>query len=329
MANGRWGTVDQVTHVSIRPRMSQCVTKSLSQHQRREPSAISHQPSTVPLAWHRIRFDVPCTWETVRYKNDPDDGAVILSDRHGETMQVYWRRPPGDPAVDRRLSELVAENLGEGMAAAKARAALVSIADWRVFVPRVRDVPVFAGRYLSEARILLQLTLPPHPNSDPRKIVRELLASYRPNDGDRRRWAMFGIDITLPKEYAPSDISPLPAAQVVRFENRQGHSVALHRYGMLSRLLANETFETFFVRVTGRRRRLFRRSEFCQQGKYPGLGLAYSTRGKGGVTALLSRRWEGSVWIWRCDDIQRLYCLDHHAPLKCALSDLPEYVVSR
>ena len=253
------------------------------------------------------------------YKKNAGDGQLILADRHGETIQTFWRTIAGAPKVPALLQRLVEENFPDRFNESKIRAGLQSMAGWDVFVPPTADLPVFAGRYLTDERSLLEVTLPPHPNRNP-----ALVQAYRPNTGSTRRWAAFGIDLEVPADYELDEVRPWPAAQVLRFEHRRGYSITAHRYGMSSRQLAHDTLESFFARVKGRAVRLYARREFLKDNRYPGVELSYGTRGTGGITALLSPRWLGTVWVWRCDEQQRIFALDHHAPPKKVIPDLIE-----
>lgn len=209
------------------------------------------------LAWHPFIFDIPATWEVIRHRNHPDDGQLHLADRHGEQMQVHWKRTKAPPAVKKKV---------------------VKYHGWQVSFGQ----PTFASRY--DDGLLLTLVFP----ADEGRAVME---SYRPNNGTERDWAIFGLEITLPAKFQPTEVEALPAKQVMRFERSRRESVTLHRYGMLG-LIADEP-ATFFARI--KRKTLHRAGTFRQAGKYPGEELTY--RG-------------GRVWVWRCEELQRLYCLD-------------------
>ncbi|MCG3147144.1 MAG: hypothetical protein PCFJNLEI_00581 [Verrucomicrobiae bacterium] len=239
------------------------------------------------LAWHPFIFDVPPTWEVIRHRNNPDEGQLHLADRHGEQMQIFWKRMKEAPAIAARLAELA----GGGP-----RRRIVEHHGWQVsFGP-----PTFAARY--DDTILLTLVFPLVATAP----VRAILESYRPNHGPERHWAAFGLDCVLPAEFHPTEVKAMPALQVMHFENSRNESVTIHRYGMLALILGADDLATFFARTKGPRTQLRRTGTFRQAGKYPGVELSYRSRsGK-----LWGRGREGHVWIWQCDEFQRLYCLD-------------------
>ena len=272
---------------------------------------MSSSAEPVALAWHHLQFQVPAAWEMVAYKKNPGDGQLVLADRQGEALQAYWRTVAGAPKVPTLLQHLVEENFPKRFSEAQVRARLQTVNGWDLFAPPTADLPVFAGRYLPDERTLLEVTLPPHPDRTP-ALVQALLRSFRPNNGPWRHWAAFGIDLEVPADYVLDEVRPWPAAQVMRFEHRRGYSITAHRYGMASRQLAHDTLETFFARVKGRVTRIYKKRDFLKDNRYPGVELGYGTRGSGGITALLSPRWLGTAWVWRCDQQQRIYALDHH-----------------
>jgi hypothetical protein len=224
------------------------------------------------LAWHWFILDVPATWEVIRHRNHADDGQFHLSDRHGEQLQVFWKRLKSPPALPARLCEL-AGNVP--------RHKIVEHHGWQIcFGP-----PTFAARY--DDPILLTLIFPAAQENQ----VRAVLESFRPNTGAEKHWAAFGLDCVLPAAYEPTDIRALPAAQVIRFEAGKHDSVTVHRYGMLG--LIEDPPAAFFARL--KRKPLHRAGAFMQASRYPGEKLTY--RG-------------GCAWVWRCEELQRLYCVD-------------------
>lgn len=282
---------------------------------------------TTPLAWHYMQLDVPADWEVIGFKKAAKTGELALSDRHGETMRVFWQQLPGTPALDERLIELVRTNTEDKLDELQIRKQLSDRHGWRVFMPENDELPAFAARYDPDGEAAVILTLPPHPANRQHQWTSRILASFRPNAGAERRWAAFGIDVTLPQEYLLESVSALPAAQVLNFETKKEHSITIHRYGMLPLVLAEDDLPTFFSKVKGRRCLLYRVAEFRRDGRYPGVRLRYRTRGKtGGFSSLIARSWHGRVWMWRCDKQMRFYCVDHHAPKKVLLDGVDKMV---
>jgi len=315
---------------------------------------------TCRLGWHHLAFEVPASWEVVGYKKDADDGELVLSDRRGETMHVVWKRIGHAPSVERGLIELVKANAEQpvdaacrrhprghesggriavrpganchslplGATEAKVRRRIQRVHDWWACFPPGEDQPVFAGQFLAEAKVLLHVTFPPHPERE-RRVVEEILASYRPNGGEERLWAAFGIDVTLPRAMDLTDVSPLPAAQRMRFEDRHGRSVTAYRFGMMPEILGGDDVATFLARVKGRGAVLHREGTFRRADGSEGVELSYTTRGRGGgFASLLAPTWRGVVYAWRRDDLKRLYAIENHARESQLIPGLAERMVS-
>jgi len=287
------------------------------------------EPPTTPLAWHHLQVQVPTSWEVIGFKKNPERGQLVLSDRHGETLQAFWQRLEEAPALPQRMLDLVRANTDGDIPETEIRRGLETVAGWKAFLPAEPAQPCVAARYLETDRMLLALLFAPHAQRDPEQ-VRAILASFRPNREAERVWSAFGLTFTLPAAFQIAEASILPGLQVLRFENARSEAVTIHRYGMLSLLLAEEDMATFFARRKGRSTMLRRTGTFRRDGCHDGVELAYTTRGSGKsvFATLLARTWQGRVWIWRRNDQERLYCIDHHARPKNLLAGLVERMQS-
>ncbi len=282
--------------------------------------------SFAPVAWHHLQLDLPGHWEVVAYRKDPRNGEIALADRAGEALRAFWRVMQNRPVLKPPLIDLIAAQEEIALDKTEIRRRLVEIGDWLAFLPRERELPCFAAYYHPPAQALLNLTFPPHPDTADRGLIRRILRSWRPNDGPERRWAAFGLDVTLPEAMRLDGVSAMPAAQVLTFENKREEVVALHRYGMVPLILGGDDLAGFCARIKGRRTALHRAGHFRKDDRHDGVILEYTTRGKGGLDSLLARIWLGRIWVWRCDDSKRLYILDHHAPEKNHIAGFPDRV---
>src|SRR5437870_2032813 len=85
------------------------------------------------LAWHHFQFHIPPTWEVTAFKKSAQDGQLAVSDRYGETMSVFWKRMKTEPAVTRRLVELVQANQDGAADDAAVRRGIREIGGWQAF----------------------------------------------------------------------------------------------------------------------------------------------------------------------------------------------------
>ncbi len=283
--------------------------------------------STTLLAWHHALFDIPRTWEVIRFLNRSDDGQLGLSDRHGETMLFFWRTFPEQPDVRHRLADLAQAN-GIDLSPGELRKRATRHGGWEC-LPGTDRSPCFAGRYLADRNVLLAAIFPPHRETTAARC-RQVLASFRPNDPKSPRWAAFGLDIEAPPGYRLAEIEPLPAMQRFTFLNDREEKINLVRFGLASRLLAGDDLATFAARRKGRHTVLRRLDTFRRPAGHEGILLGYTTRGSGNTLfgAILARRWEGRLWVWHRPDLERIWCLEHHARPKHLIDDLPSRVHS-
>lgn len=281
-------------------------------------------PRSARLGWHHFLFEeLPRAWEVIGYTTGMREGRMVLADRRGEAMRVFWRAIKGEPALDQRLLRVASDYAGDSLTREQIRRGLRRVGGWSCWFPDGQAVRGLACAHVPGRNVLLYVVFAPRPDAPGNGDIVRVLKSYRPNTGPQRVWAAFGLDVELPEAYELARVNVFPGSQVLRFENRQGESVTLHRYGMLSLLLENDDCAAAFLRLNPGHRPLYRERDFQQAGRYPGLLLRYTTRGRGGVSSLLARTWQGRVWVWPCRELERLYAVDHNARERRLLAELP------
>jgi len=274
------------------------------------------------LAWYYLQFDVPQSWEVIKYRKNPVDGQLVLSDRYGETMQVFWKKMNEKPVVARRLTELIKTNL-EGETTDSVLSRIEVQENWRIYRHDSRRFPSFAGMFLEEEKILLLVMIAPHKRHDPRRIIDKILATYKPNNGDERCWALAGLQVTLPKEYVLDQIQLVPAAQRISFETKKGYTAVVSRFGMRSVYLSQQSLESFIGNMKGKDTRLLLKNQLKKDDQYPAVELRYYTKGTGSIlTSLLARKWVGQIFAWESIDHERIYTIENHAREGRGISDL-------
>lgn len=285
--------------------------------------------TTARLAWHHFIFETPSDWETLGYRNDPIKGQIVLANRRGEVLHIFWRQLKEKTGVRNRLVNVALElSEDEDLKAGEIRKSIVEQHGWQVYHPKRENHPTLAGRCEDDTKVLMYLVFPPHPDTREKLVIDRLLKSYEQNEGDELVWAFIGVDVTMPAEYELKKIEALPAAQVLHFENNRGEKAFVHRYGLVDQLLSNIDMAKFYAGLN-KRKNFYNDGNFYYKDKYPGVKLKYTTRGKGGLEAMTARTWQGRAWVWRCDDLQRLYCVDTNALEDHLLWDLPDRVRCR
>jgi hypothetical protein len=279
-------------------------------------------PSSVPLAWHHFRLAVPSEWEVVGYGLQPAQGRLALADRDGETMQVFWKRTDAPPNLERRLDDLFRANLPADAPAQAAGRRFEEWRGWRVCLSGDRSLPFYAARHLPESRVILGAVFAPHPRRR-EDVARAVLASWEPNDGEARRWAAFGLDATLPASLEPEVVVSLPALQRMEFANRKGDRVVLHRFGMLSALLAGADAPAHFARVKGRGVQVWKLPPPAEPSRARVTPLALRRTPIGWWSAPRRLPKEGKAWLWAQPDRERLWALEVWARRDLGLPEWP------
>lgn len=293
-----------------------------------DPGGQYAQP-TRRLGWHHIRFEVPASWEIVAYKKERAAGQLVLSNRRGVTMQVFWKQTRREVSLTRGLVSLARTNMEEPPPEARLRRMIRQFHGWRAFFPEREGTPVFAARLLEDEKTIINVTFPPHPDTADGELVRQVLASWRPNDGDVHLWAAFGIEVELPAEMELAEVEPLPTVQKLAFENRKSHTVTVYRFCMMPAILGDDDMATFIARVKGRKRPLNLVDTFRKDGRHEGVKLFYITRGSRMLGGIFDRFWRGCIYAWRRDDLQRLCAVENHAPEKFLMDDIVDRVICR
>jgi len=278
-------------------------------------------PAVARLGWHHLLLDVPADSEVLAYQADPRKGRLVLGDRRGETLQIFWRVTHRTPDPLRGLERVVRALTGDG-----AREPIFTINGWHACLPERDDLPGLACRYEARSGALLYAVFPRRSHPRPELAI---LESYHPNDGEERAWAAFGLDVTLPAAFAPAAVRPFPLVQSIRFENPRGESITLCRRSLLSHLPDGDDLAVLYARNTEHKRPVSRTGIFLHDTVHPGVTLAYTTRGKGGLEGLIAPTWQGRVWAWRCPGTDRAYWIDQNAPEKHLLHELQERVRCR
>src|SRR5436190_2196747 len=101
------------------------------------------------LAWHHLLFEIPTTWEVIAHSKNPEKGQLVLSDRHGETMQVFWKRVNEKLDVRRRLIDLASASSEGAGKETEIRKGIAEVSGWQMFESRDEKLPTFAARYLT------------------------------------------------------------------------------------------------------------------------------------------------------------------------------------
>lgn len=266
-------------------------------------------PASVLLAWHHFRLTLPAEWEVVGYGLKPAEGRLALADRDGEVMQVFWRKTDAPPNLERRLDDLFRANLPTGAAPRAGTRRFEEAHGWRVCLAGDRALPFYAARHLPDQGVILGTVFSPHPRRR-EDVVRAVLASWQANDGPNRRWAAFGLDLTLPSSLEVDAVSSLPAFQRIEFATTRGDRVVAQRFGMLSAILEGTDPAGHYARLKGRGTQVWRLPPSSDPARSGTTELALRRTPLGWWSAPRRLPREGKAWLCPRPDLERLYTVE-------------------
>ena len=270
---------------------------------------------TQPLAWHHFQFALPADWELTGFSAKVEQGRLELSSRCGLRGQVYWRQCAGKPDVGRIMDEIHRRHLRakKDQSTPPFKSLQRSRPGGFTFGFDRPGRPCHAAAYLEDQRVLLQWLFPSYDPAHAEAVLKPLLASFQPNDGDQRRWAVLGLDFQLPSALQLMKIEPYPANVSLTFEGKRQPRVTLRRWGLAPLLLKGKSVAHFYERFLARLGRVVSIDEAAQFG-HPGAEAAFEQRAERAMEKLTGRWWPGRALAWHDVDAMRIYALEQVGP---------------
>ena len=271
--------------------------------------------SNNPLAWHHCQFQLPSDWELTGFASREEKGRLEFSTRNGLQAQLYWRRCDRKPDVGRIIDEIHRRHLRARKAEHAQRFGSLQRANPSQFLFGYDrpDWPCHAGAYLEDSRVLLQWLFPNFDQDEAEHTIKPMLASFAPNDGDRRHWAIMGLNFQLPEKLKLISVEPYPANVSLMFEGKRLPRVTVRRWGASPLLLKDKPVKHFihkYVRSIGsvvsvEERRLF---------GHPGVEVDFRKRGERVMQKLTGRWWPGKLLAWHDEEAMRIYAFEQVGP---------------
>lgn len=268
--------------------------------------------NTRPVAWFHAQFEVPAEWETVRHSANRLAGRLEFATRAGFQALFSWQACRREPDAHRMMLEFLRREIAK-TDPERARN-LRDLRAGRVGAFETghagEGLPCLAARYLPAAGQYVQWIFP---RFDAARFAREwspLLLGTRPNDGPRRRWCLFGLDLRLPDELDLEHAEVFPADVTLLFESRRKLAVHAHRWGLPEELLRGTTLADFYHRVLLRRHSVVRRVYETALGGRRAVGIDFDRRGEFQLDTLAGRRWKGRGTAWHDAAEQRIYAVE-------------------
>lgn len=268
------------------------------------------------IAWHWFGFELPPLWEVTGYSVGKEKGSLQFYTREGFVAELSWRRTKAVPDQRRIMSEVHRRHLAAASGDKKTPVPTLQYQLIGEFVVAYRnDGELFqASIFQKEENILLEWLFPSYAADTFINLVTPLLQSYTPNDGDTKRWALFGGDISLPRELNIAKMEPLPGHVVFEFITKKRMHFNLRRWALPEELLGPMDLSSFARHLA---RKFFRKVLEIKQERFNGhdaVRLLFSQKGQIGFERIVGQWWQGEMLIWWDREQQRLSCLEQFGP---------------
>ena len=283
-----------------------------------DPNLATNSPATAltqPLAWHHFQFRLPADWELTGFVAKVEKGRLEFSTRRGLQGQVYWRNCDAKPNLGRIMDEIHRRYLHAEKDQPTPRfRSLQRCSPGRFLFGCDRPGrPCHAAIYLPETHVLLQWLFPRYDPDAAEAIVKPLLATFQPNDGQQQRWAILGLDFQLPRALKLVKVDPYPANVSLAFEGKRRPRVTLRRWGLAPLLLKGKAVRAFYHRFVATLGRVVSIEDVPWRG-CPGAEAHFEQRAERALQKLTGRWWPGRALAWHDIEAMRLYAFEQVGP---------------
>jgi len=145
-----------------------------------------------------------------------------------------------------------------------------------------------------------------------------MLESFSDNLPDEKTnrmfFALFGLEVSVPKDYHLDVVEPYPTSISMVFENRKHFRIEAHRYGMADVYMEGADVRNFYHRCLYAKR--CRVTDTRTVAPYCGCDTAeidFKTRGRIGLDMLLGPWWKGCGCAFLKPQENRIYAFEHIA----------------
>lgn len=277
------------------------------------------------IAWLDSIFEVPDDWEVTRYSIASQTGRIEFAGREGHLGVFSWETCKHLPDEKRILTEYyrnyLKENDKEGFKNFQ-ELRTSFIGDFMAGIPDERH-PFNAVHHLAEQKKMMMWSFPSYTKKK-EKIWEPILKSFTPNDGEMRKWSMFGIKCQLPKDFELDDALIKPADVWLNFEHKNLHKIFMHRWGLPREILRNHNLEQYFrFVIRGHEGKVLS----IKKEQFHGMESVKVTaeiKGVHGMERLYAAQWPGEGRLWHDEKEKRIYAWVQFAPKKVKLLDEKE-----
>jgi len=270
------------------------------------------------IAWQDAIFEVPDHWEVTRYSIATQTGRIEFTGREGPLGLFSWetctRIPDEQKILDeyhkRYLKEFDKDNFQNFSGFNTVR-----VGNFNVGIPEENE-PLHAIAHIPDLNKLMMWSFPSYSKKKYEEIWRPILTSFRANDGELRKWSMFGINCSLPPDFVIDDAFCKAADVWLGFDHKNMHRIFMHRWGLPEEILRVRDMEQYFRDVLkGHEGRVLTSTKEDFNGM-ESIRVTAEVRGTKGMDRLYSSFWPGTGRIWYDKEEKRMYAWVQFAPKK-------------
>jgi hypothetical protein len=281
-----------------------------------EEAVPAHYRRLQPLAWDGFAFLLPPRWEVTGYNlADGRRGALQLHAGARYCGELSWRPIEGAPDAPLIIADALNRAANpDGVQGALRRPTVTTIGEWQLGCLEEGGERVALLWQAARSRVLMWVFGRAHDGPGLREIV-ELLGSFEPNKGERRRWRLFGAGCVLPSAFEFDALQAQPGLASLQFVNSKRARVTARRFGMIERSLADAGgLQAFYAGVISlaQYRLLDIATEQSEGGEEVRVKFEYV--GVDRLDKLMGAWVQGVGWMWHERDEDRLYAWEISAP---------------
>ncbi|MBP5233195.1 MAG: hypothetical protein J6333_07280 [Planctomycetes bacterium] len=265
------------------------------------------------ISWHWCSFPVPDLWEVTGYSAFSGHGDMDFHTRDGFMGRFSWRvLTKGAPDERATLSAALRDHvrqLDEARAATLKDPEFLSAGPFTIAHYGESD-PCMACGFLKDDGVLVQWVFPQWAPELYRRDLAPILKGTRPHQGAFQDWSLFGLLITLPRDWTLRRLDPLPGNVSATWENAKHVQITMRRWAMAKAMLEEYTLELLARKVMLEQNASIKEIHPTTIGGFPGVHVDYLRRGEFGFEKIVGRWWTGTADMWVNLKENRVYCLE-------------------
>ena len=265
------------------------------------------------LSWHWCSFPQPPEWEITGFSAFDQHGDIDFHTRDGFMGRYSWRvLKKGIPDERATISAALRAQIRQIDTARAESLNDPQFLNAGIFVlgHYHESDPCIACAFIPETRVLLQWVFPQWDPGRWRETLQPMLAATVPHSGDFQDWAIFGLHITLPRDWRLTGLNPLPANVSASWENAKHRQVTMRRWGMARAVLEEFTPELLMRKTLMEQNSGIQTLVSQPVGKFPGVHAEFTRRGQFGFEKVVGRWWPGTADMWINAAENRIYCVE-------------------